>query len=739
LNITISNSGLVTATPSNGLVGVQQMEFGVSSTSATATSAFDTQFVPLFIDPGAPTSVVLKSGGASTTLNNSDSSRELVFTVSGVTVGDTVEVFDGSQLIGTAVATATTVDVTTDGSHGLINGSHQITAVQVLKNQNYKVGNSSGTTDLASSNSTALTLTVSAATPTFTSAPLRVAQGGVTYNYQSTVVDNGAGGLTYSLTTSPAGMTVNSSGLVTWTPATSLNGTTQSVRLHVVDAAGNAVNQTFTIAVSQGPPVIAVSTTETANSNFKTGGMIHITVTFTSPVTVSTASGTPQLALNDGGVATYSSGSGGSTLTFIYTVLDGQQTADLDYANTSALTFNGGTIVDASSGVAAVLIPLPDTGSDGLAAANIIVGLSADLVVTVTPSSTTAIVGGSVGYTVVVTNNGPSSATNFKLVDALPASVIFGVQAEKTGGPTFTLSNSGNTVTDTIASLASGASATFTIVVDITQTTANATVISNTVTVSSDVPDSHTSDNTATATTTAHMTGIMLSPDSLDSTKMQLTVGGTAGVDSITFLPAAGGKVSVNMNGHVSGPFAVNGRLVALGQAGNDLISVNSAIKLPAYLYGGGGNNQLIGGSGDNVLVGGAGTNMLIGGTAHNLIIAGTGPATLYSTRQGVRVGSTSGSILVGGSTNFDQNDIALATIMQEWGSSDAYATRISKIKGGTLAGGVALTSTTVHQPPTHVVDQLFASTGWDWFVAPSKFDQLFGIDTHKKPAIQIN
>jgi Ca2+-binding RTX toxin-like protein len=235
------------------------------------------------------------------------------------------------------------------------------------------------------------------------------------------------------------------------------------------------------------------------------------------------------------------------------------------------------------------------------------------------------------------------------------------------------------------------------------------------------------------------MTGIMLSPDSLDATKMQLTVGGTAGVDSISFLPAPGGKISVNMNGHVSGPFAVNGRLVALGQAGNDLISVNSAIKLPAYLYGGGGNNQLIGGSGDNVLVGGAGTNMLIGGTAHNLIIAGTGPATLYSTRQGMRVGSTSGSILVGGSTDFDQNDVALATIIQEWGSSDAYATRISKIKGGTLAGGVALTSTTVQQPPTHVVDQLFASTGWDWFVAPSKFDQLFGIDTHKKPAIQIN
>ncbi len=67
LNVTISNTGLVTATPSSGLVGVQEMEFGVSSASQTNTNSFDTQFVPLFIDPAAPTSVVLKSGGTSTT------------------------------------------------------------------------------------------------------------------------------------------------------------------------------------------------------------------------------------------------------------------------------------------------------------------------------------------------------------------------------------------------------------------------------------------------------------------------------------------------------------------------------------------------------------------------------------------------------------------------------------------------------------------------------------------------
>ncbi len=730
-----SSTGAVTITPTGLSPGVYATFFGVAKAPNSPVSALpDTQMVPLFIDPAAP-SVVLKSGGTSTTLNNSDSGRELVFTVSGVTVGDTVEIFDGGQLIGSVVATATTMDVTTDGAHGLKNGVHQISAVQVLKNQSYKVGNSSATTDLASPNSTALALTVNAAVPTFTSAPIKVAQGGVLYQYQPVVVDNGAGGLTYSLPTAPTGMTINAStGAVSWTPPTSLNGAApQPVTIHIVDAAGNTADQPFSISVFQGPPVIAISTTAPANSAFQTGGTVPITVTFTSAVNVT---GTPQLALNDGGTANYVSGSGTKTLTFNYVAAAGQQTAHLDYVSTTALSLNGGTIID-GSGNAAVLNPLPDTGTDGLAAANIVIGLAADLSVTITPSSATAIVGGSVGYTVVVTNNGPSPATNFKLTNTLPSTLIFGTQIEKSGGPTFTLSNNGNTITDSIASLASGASATFTIVADLVQTVANGTVISNTVTVSSDIPDNTTANNSATATTTAKLSGIMLSPDSLDATKMQLTVGGTAGVDSITFLPAAGGKVSVNMNGHMNGPFAVNGRLVALGQAGNDLITVNSAITLPAYLYGGAGNNQLAAGSGDSVLVGGSGTNILIGGTGHNLLIAGTGPAKLYSTRQGMRVGPTSGSILVGGSTNFDQNDVALAAIMQEWGSTDAYATRVSKIKGGTLAGGVALTSTTVHQPPAHVVDQLYASTGFDWFLAPSVFDQILGIDPHKK--IQIN
>ena len=53
-----------------------------------------------------------------------------------------------------------------------------------------------------------------------------------------------------------------------------------------------------------------------------------LTLNLTEAVTV--AGGTPTLTLNDGGVATYTGGSGTNALTFSYTVAAGQNTSDLD-------------------------------------------------------------------------------------------------------------------------------------------------------------------------------------------------------------------------------------------------------------------------------------------------------------------------------------------------------------------------------------------------------------------------
>jgi hypothetical protein len=66
-------------------------------------------------------------------------------------------------------------------------------------------------------------------------------------------------------------------------------------------------------------------------------------------------------------------------LTFDYTVASGQSASFLDYTSTSALTLNGGTIVDAADNAAN--LTLPATGTDGLVTTNIVIDTTA-------PSST---------------------------------------------------------------------------------------------------------------------------------------------------------------------------------------------------------------------------------------------------------------------------------------------------------------------------------------------------------------
>ena len=72
------------------------------------------------------------------------------------------------------------------------------------------------------------------------------------------------------------------------------------------------------------------------------------------------AGGTPTLTLNDGGTATYTSGSGTSALTFSYTVAAGQNTAAL---TATAVNLNGGTIKDGAGNAASLsLTGLTQTG-----------------------------------------------------------------------------------------------------------------------------------------------------------------------------------------------------------------------------------------------------------------------------------------------------------------------------------------------------------------------------------------
>src|SRR5205807_1540693 len=65
-------------------------------------------------------------------------------------------------------------------------------------------------------------------------------------------------------------------------------------------------------------------------------------------------------------------------------------------------------------------------------------------------------------YTITLTNNGASDAQGVALSDALPPGEAL-VSQVQTSGPAFTPGTSGNTISDTIAALAAGASASFTV------------------------------------------------------------------------------------------------------------------------------------------------------------------------------------------------------------------------------------------------------------------------------------
>ena len=125
-----------------------------------------------------------------------------------------------------------------------------------------------------------------------------------------------------------------------------LNGAT------IKDAASNnatltlpAVNSSDSLAgnsalvIDTTAPTVQSVSSSTADGTYTTGDVITINVVFSKAVIVNTSGGTPQLTLETGSTdqtASYSSGSGTTTLAFSYTVQDGDTASDLNYKATSS-------------------------------------------------------------------------------------------------------------------------------------------------------------------------------------------------------------------------------------------------------------------------------------------------------------------------------------------------------------------------------------------------------------------
>lgn len=114
------------------------------------------------------------------------------------------------------------------------------------------------------------------------------------------------------------------------------------------------------IVIDGSIPSVTGVTASVADALYGTGSVIGIRVLFSENVFVG---GTPQLTLATGSPATtvinYVSGSGTSMLDFQYTVASGNNSGDLDYTNTAALSLNGGSIQDAAGNQAVLTLFAP--------------------------------------------------------------------------------------------------------------------------------------------------------------------------------------------------------------------------------------------------------------------------------------------------------------------------------------------------------------------------------------------
>ena len=173
---------------------------------------------------------------------------------------------------------------------------------------------------------------------------------------------------------------------VSTTPASGqlTDGHTYTITAKATDAAGNTGTTTRTFVYDTTAPTVTSVSASTANGAYKAGQSVTITVAFSENVTVT---GNPQLALNSGGTASYNAGSGGSTLSFLYTVSGGENAADLDYVATSSLTLNGGTIKDGATNNATLTLPTVGGANSLGGQKNIVIDTANPTATVTTPAS----------------------------------------------------------------------------------------------------------------------------------------------------------------------------------------------------------------------------------------------------------------------------------------------------------------------------------------------------------------
>jgi RTX calcium-binding nonapeptide repeat (4 copies) len=162
--------------------------------------------------------------------------------------------------------------------------------------------------------------------------------------------------------------------------------------------------------------------------------------------------------------------------------------------------------------------------------------------------------------------------------------------------------------------------------------------------------------------------------------------------------------VAVNLSTRVASGIAglVSNFTIVIGGTGDDHFTGNTS--LISILIGGAGNDSLTGGSGRDILIGGYGGDTLTGAAGDDLLIAGP--------------------------TTYDNDFLALSSIMDEWSTTARnYQTRVGNIRGNGTGSRLNLNYFLRNLPADSLladpgtVDQLFGGLGQDWFITDDSSD----------------
>jgi uncharacterized repeat protein (TIGR01451 family) len=434
------------------------------------------------------------------------------------TVGNNVT-FTVGNLVSGGTATATIIVSVADTTITTVANTATVTSVETDSNN----ANNSST-----ANTTVTPVADLRITKTDSADP--VIAGG-TMSYTLTVVNDGPSGatnvvvtdvlpagLTFSSATASQGSVTNNAGTVTANLGNMANGATATITINVnvsPTATGNLSNTATVAATETDDDTTNNSDTETTALNSqvdivvtKTDGLTNVisgnSLTYTILVTNNGLSQATNVNLTDVLPAslTYTS----------HTVSQGTGTATGQNFSAALGTLAPGasatvTITAAVSGTATGTITntasVTSTETDTNTANNSATDDTTatpqiDLQITKTDTPDPVVAGNQLTYTIQVTNAGPSTATGVTVTDVLPSTLTF-VSGTSTVG---TVANNAGTVTGSIGTLASGASATLTLLVDVAPTARG--TISNTATVTGTQTDSNTANNSATTTSTAN-------------------------------------------------------------------------------------------------------------------------------------------------------------------------------------------------------------------------------------------